>query len=178
MSVELYTDNTVCCKFVDFYEEFYSDKSGLTFLDIGSGKGPFSKYIAGKGNKVVAVDINNELPCSKKIMSIRADIFKIDFVPNSFDCVIDNCCLQVFDLDQVVKFMQKIRGWIKPGGRFYAKMAAKSPYYARVKSRLTTEDDIKKMVKGFDGQYSIWTSPLGTGEVANHYIVSMVKCEG
>src|SRR5258706_12898643 len=175
MDVRLYTDNTVCHKFKDFYDEFYGGKTGLTFLDIGCGEGPLSKYIEERKNRVVAVDIINELPCTECLMSIRADIFEVDFVPNSFDCVIDNCCLQLFPLDKVVELIQKAKGWLKPGGRFYCKTAAESPYYTRVKSRLSTESNIKKMFNGFKGEYSLFTARLMTGEIASHYIVNMVK---
>jgi SAM-dependent methyltransferase len=171
---KVYVDYSLPFEFVDFYDKFYGNKTGFTFLDIGSGKDGFlSKFIEEKRNRVVSVDIINELPCTDYILSIKADIFAISFVLNSFDCVIDNCCLQLFPFDEHAALVQRIRGWLKPNGRFYAKLAAECPYYKRVKSRLTHEDELERLFDGFVGSWSTSTVNLMTGETASHYIIDM-----
>lgn len=90
-------------------------------LEIGCGTGIFTEKIAKTGAKIVAIDISPELLEKAKEKNISnasfevMNIEKMDFLDNSFDCVIGSSILHhLIDLE---KALLEIKRVLKKGGK-------------------------------------------------------------
>lgn len=91
-----------------------SDRTQVTFLDIGSGRhAPITTYLIRKGfTSVTAVDF-----APGALAHIHHDICSLDsLAADSFDCVLDNNTLCHVENPPV----EKIKTWLKPGGKFFS----------------------------------------------------------
>ncbi len=83
-----YSDDFSDSKYIDKFLDYLPD--GASILDIGSGPGQFSKYMADKGFKVLGIDYSEKMIsiARKKMKGIefrRMDMRKLDFKDNFFD---------------------------------------------------------------------------------------------
>jgi len=95
-------------------------KHDLTVLDLGSGTGFFTDLLASSYNRVIGLDISNEMlnfakeNRSKDILWLEGDAHKIPLKDNSIDFIYSNLVIQWFDpLDSAVKEIFRV---LKPGG--------------------------------------------------------------
>jgi ubiquinone/menaquinone biosynthesis C-methylase UbiE len=90
-------------------------------LDVGCGTGAFSRRLAEKAERVVALDLSPEMirvarSRAAGISNIEfacADVMTFDLPPDQFDCVASVATLHHLPLRQV---LLKLRETIKPGG--------------------------------------------------------------
>ena len=76
---------------IKFLEKQGINLKGLRVLDIGSGRGGYSKEFAKKGAKVTAIDIRDYIFLKiKNIEFIICDASKMPFEDSSFDFVFSN----------------------------------------------------------------------------------------
>lgn len=174
-------------QFVSFYDQHFSNYVDGLFLDIGCGTGPASWFVAFHRNWVVALDgsktaIKKTMECSatapnfsKYVLPIIADIDAIEFRPQSFDGVIDNCTIQSLPIEDAQRVLEKIRIWMKPQAWLYSKMACEPYEYARKDApvRLLTTSDISKLFGCFTGNIEKSTSILLNGDMVTHYIFNV-----
>ncbi len=147
-------------------------------------KGGITEFLAKKGHHVVALDgsklaiIKTKEIANHKVSLIVGDICTMNFAPESFDCLVDNCTLQtIVDVDEVTETIINMRGWLKPGGRFYSKTAT-SPYnYSRkdTPGRLMNPNQISMVYKGFIVDGWIESSILGNRDKVTHFILDLKK---
>src|SRR3989339_2045215 len=99
--------------------------SGKTLLDVGSGTGITSAYLASLGMKVTLVDISkkalnfsrqyfkrNKLP----VTIVQENAFSMKFAPASFDVVWNGGVIEHFDDTEKTEMIQKMWKLVKPGG--------------------------------------------------------------
>lgn len=127
---------------------------GATVLDIGCGAGvPITRPLAERFD-VTGVDISPEqirlarenVPTARFLCS---DIMSVDFPPAAFDAVVAFYAIIHLPRDEHPELLDRIHGWLKPGGYFLATFArrAEEPY---------TEDD-------FYGAKMFWSN-YGVGD--------------
>jgi ubiquinone biosynthesis O-methyltransferase len=140
---------------------------GKKVLDVGSGTGITTAYLASQGAIVTLVDISQKaLDFSKRFFSknklavktIKADAFRMKFKSESFDVVWNGGVIEHFDDDQKVILLKKMWGLVKPGGvllitvpnaRDLPFMLAKKILVWRNKWAFGYEDDLtqKKLIR-------------------------------
>jgi SAM-dependent methyltransferase len=158
--------------------------SSVTFLDLGCGTGAQTIPLVGRGFTVTAVDgssaaISRLLNHYKNkpapnLELIVADITTLELDPSSIDCVIDVCTLQMIPFKEQWGIVQKARKWLKPGGRFFAKMACEpfDPTINRTSfMKLTHNDDIWELFKGYSLTAKQWFGMTGDGRQASHWVI-------
>jgi len=158
--------------------------SSTTFLDLGCGTGAQTIPLVGRGFEVIAVD--GSATAIKRLLDhykdksvpnlecIVADITAIDYEPSSIDCVLDVCTLQMLPFTEAYEIIQKARKWLKPGGRFFAKMACEPFEVSLVRTdyiRLIQNDDIEKLFKGYSLTAKQWFGITGDGRKASHWVI-------
>lgn len=110
-----------------FFElrEIIGNPKNKKILEVGSGSGTASGYLAKEGAEVYLVDTSGKaLAFSRKYFKengLRAkffqqDAFKIKFHPNRFDVVFSGGLLEHFVDDQKIFLIKKMWEIIKPGG--------------------------------------------------------------
>jgi NADP-dependent 3-hydroxy acid dehydrogenase YdfG/ubiquinone/menaquinone biosynthesis C-methylase UbiE len=111
---------------------FADEAPGLNthILDICCGLGGSAFYLEHKyGSQVTGIDqeaglINHARRVAKERSSkcefILGDVIATHFDDNSFDYIICRDALLHFDNEQKNQLLQKIRSWLKPGGKFLA----------------------------------------------------------
>jgi len=136
--------------------------SGKTLLDVGSGTGITSAYLASLGMKVTLLDISkkalnfsrqyfkrNKLP----VTIVQENAFSMKFAPASFDVVWNGGVIEHFDDTEKAEMIQKMWKLVKPGGmllisapnaRDYPFMLAKKILELRKKWAFGWEDDLTK----------------------------------
>lgn len=95
----------------------YINISGkLKVLDIGSGAGWYSMYLASKGCDVVAIDKNPLFQEKENLKIIRADLeSKIDLPDETFDCILAWDIIE--HLEKEEQIIKEIFRLLKKGGR-------------------------------------------------------------
>lgn len=133
---------------------------GKTILEVGSGTGQSSAYLASKGGDVSLLDISSKaIRFSKKYFKSRKltarfyvqDAFNMKFKPESFDVVWNGGVLEHFsDREKIIMACNMWR-LVKPGGRLlitvpnandFVFMAAKKILQLRKKWAFGEEDDL------------------------------------
>lgn len=92
-------------------------------LEVGCGEGHLTRMIAHKGDRVVAVDISDlaisrakkNLAELKNVTAKRFDILADD-PGETFELVLCSEVLFYFEPDQLPGVVERIKGWVKPGG--------------------------------------------------------------
>ncbi|MBU4348423.1 class I SAM-dependent methyltransferase [Patescibacteria group bacterium] len=106
---------------VDMFRLFLGNNS-KNVLEVGCGTGLFTKELAKTDNKIIAIDISEELieKARKKILGSNNILFKIEnayntsFKDNSFDFIVGSSVLHHLDAEAAIKEFYRI---LKPGGQ-------------------------------------------------------------
>jgi len=104
----------------DFLLQYLPSNCGRT-LDIGCGKGTFSRRLAEQSRSVLALDLSPEMirlarSGSASFANIDfqlADVMSLDLPPGEFDCVASIATLHHLPLREALK---KMKAALKPGG--------------------------------------------------------------
>lgn len=134
--------------------------AGKKVIDVGSGTGMASAYLAEKGAKVYLVDISETaLNFGKKyfankglkVRCYKQNAFKMKFAPESFDVVWNGGVIEHFNDEEKIKMMKAMWKLVKPGGKLIITapnawdlpfMAAKQILLWRKKWAFGREDDL------------------------------------
>lgn len=142
-----------------FIKQYYPNPAGKVALDIGCGRGANTLLLAKAGFRVIAADFS--LTALKKmrelltndldVVPIMTDITATRFNPNVFDLIVDVVSLSQLPETDIAAVIGKARGWLKPGGRMFSKLAATpfSSSLARAPLYLVDETFIRKAFAGF-----------------------------
>jgi SAM-dependent methyltransferase len=102
---------------------------GSDVLELGCGAGiPMTAALA-RDSAVTGVDISaTQLEMARRNVPsaafIKADMTALAFEPASFDAVVAFYSLTHVPRDEQVDLIERIRGWLRPGGVFIASMGA------------------------------------------------------
>lgn len=151
---------------VDYLANFYHITESLgelkkkKILEVGSGSGQISAYLASKGGKVSLVDISSKsLNFSEKYFALKKlpvktykqNAFSMKFVPESFDYVWNGGVIEHFDDSKKILMLKEMWKLVKPKGKLliavpnahdFAFMTAKKILELRKKWSFGTEDDL------------------------------------
>jgi len=151
---------------VDHLANFYhlshcfGSVKGKTILEVGSGTGQASAFLASKGGIIYLVDISKKsLEFAKKYFDSKnlpvkiyvEDAFSMKFKTESFDYVWNGGVIEHFNDDEKVLMLKKMWGLVKPGGKLlvafpnaldFQFMIAKKILEFRKKWTFGTEDDL------------------------------------
>ena len=148
-------------------EELAQPKREERALDLGSGTGTYSLWLARNGLNVTALDQSVEMlkvakgKAEKQGVSIdfrNGDAHKIPFEDNTFDLVVSVTAVEFMDEPQSV--LQEAMRVLKPGGRLvvglltkesswgemYAQRAKEDPTNLFAKAHLYTEEDVNNLL--------------------------------
>jgi ubiquinone/menaquinone biosynthesis C-methylase UbiE len=92
-------------------------------LEIGCGTGSFTRLLAGRAEKVLAVDLSPQMirlarersKLYPNIDFVRSDVMACEFGDNQFDCIVTLTTLHHLPVETVLR---RIRKALKPGGVF------------------------------------------------------------
>lgn len=118
---------------------FYREKSRkkIKILDIGCGTGAATWYLAREGFSAFGIDgskIAIELARKRfKKESLGAnflvgDFGKLPYTNNFFNCVVDVVAIQHNDPNSIKNIISEVFRVLRPGGRFFSMMVAKSSW--------------------------------------------------
>ena len=174
--------------FVEFYEKYYSGQKDLRFLDIGCGTGPNTVFVAEQGNYCIALEASKAAAkkakefidskgVSDKAHTVVADICEVEFEPESFDCLIDNCTIQTLPLEHAIKAVKKCREWLKPNGRLFSRCATLPYNYSRKEApvRFTKMEEVSTIYEGLSGEGFMEMALLYNGDQVCHLILHLNK---
>jgi ubiquinone/menaquinone biosynthesis C-methylase UbiE len=102
---------------------------GAEVLDIGAGTGRDSRYFVDQGLKMTLADISPEmLKLAKQLVPeatiIESDMLELSFPDNSFDGAWADASLLHLTKNEMKAMLNKIFGFLKPGGYFYVRLKA------------------------------------------------------
>jgi len=107
-------------------ENSLGNLKGMKILEVGSGSGQVSAYLASKGACVYLVDISKKsLRFSKNFFKFRKlpvclykqDAFKMKFKDESFDCVWNSGVLEHYDDEHKLTMLKEMWRLVKKGGK-------------------------------------------------------------
>jgi SAM-dependent methyltransferase len=102
---------------------------GSEVLDLGCGAGiPMTAALA-EDRAITGVDLSStQLALARRNVPgatfLQADMTALTFEPASFDAVVAFYSLTHVPRDEQAELLQRIRGWLRPGGLFLASMGA------------------------------------------------------
>jgi SAM-dependent methyltransferase len=196
---------------VRFFAKHYCGvpkRSDVRVLDIGCGPagGP-SRYAAREGfsyfgidGSVAAIERANEVFATEKLVGSFgvAPLEQLPFEANSFDCVIDICCLQHNSEANAARAIAEVERVLKPGGRHFSltakdrswgdgtgvqvdstsyKDVTEGPYMGMDTVRFATLESLRNIYSRFseaDFEYSIRSVDDRKHEIG-HWQVSVLK---
>ena len=119
---------------LDGYEEILEASKDHQILDLGCGNGADTKYLLGRGFKVVSCDFSDEalknvdrfMPDSitKKVDMTKA----LPFEDDSFGIVIADLSLHYFDAETTKRILAEIKRIVRPGGYLLARVLSASNF--------------------------------------------------
>lgn len=151
---------------VDYLANYYhlvnclGNPKGKKILEVGSGTGQSSAYLASRGGTVHLVDISKEaLKFAKKyftskklpVKTYEQNAFAMKFLPKSFNWVWNGGVIEHFSDKEKVLMIQKMWDLVKPGGKLlimvpnahdFPFMVAKKILEFRKKWSFGDEDDM------------------------------------
>jgi SAM-dependent methyltransferase len=102
---------------------------GAAVLDLGCGAGvPATRWLAAKGFAVTGVDLSaRQLELAREnvpgAVFVKADMAEAAFEPRSFHAAVALHSVIHVPRDEHPALLERIRGWLRPGGRFLATWA-------------------------------------------------------
>lgn len=102
---------------------------GASILDVGCGPGFKSAYLASKGFKVTGFDFSSEMIkiARREFPGIDfkvLDIYNLDTLKETFDCVFAQAVLLHIPREKVFGIMELMKRKVKPGGLLYVAVKA------------------------------------------------------
>ncbi len=163
---------TPSMEFLAFMAEGYWDKKGLQFLDLGSGPGGSTLFLAERGFRITAVEFSKSA-CDRLryflgeknqllVDIINSDAMEVDFPEAKFDCILTIGFFEHLSLEQSCIIGKRLKKWLKPGGNILAKVLAQ-PLQEEVKHpgvdiNIYSGTEVVDMIfSEFDGQLRIDT---------------------
>jgi len=133
---------------------FYNapDRKGIKILDIGSGVGRNTIYLAKEGFSAFGVEATDSgIKISQRRQEIegvdavfkKGNLTKIPFPEEYFDAVVDIQAIQHNTYREINEILQEIKRVLKPDGIFFAKMVSIRDHYfkkGRVIEKHTLDD--------------------------------------
>ena len=100
---------------------------GKSVLELGAGIGRFSGILAGKAERVVAVDFvhssceeNKRANADKLNLEVlQADVTSLTMAPGSFDLVFSNWLFMYLTDEECQELAKNILTWLRPGGHIF-----------------------------------------------------------
>jgi 2-polyprenyl-3-methyl-5-hydroxy-6-metoxy-1,4-benzoquinol methylase len=144
----------------NFYEK--KNHANIKFLDLGCGGGSSSLYLSQEGFSVYGIDSSKTAVKKTKLLLKKhnlsgkfqvMDFSELDFLDNTFNCIIDICSLQHNKPIEIAKILHLLKIFLKPDGKFFSIIVGKG-----TKSELFmnkgfihyyTKNEIKKLYKQF-----------------------------
>ncbi len=138
------------------------DLNGKKILEVGSGSGQISAYLASRGGKIHLVDISRRsLEFARKYFELKhlqvkiynQDAFAMKFPMNSFDYVWNGGVIEHFVDEEKILMIKNMWKLVKPGGKLvitvpsaedYPFMIAKKILELRKKWAFGFEDDLTR----------------------------------
>lgn len=171
----------------EIFEKNYGDlkeRKSLKFLDLGCGTGANTIYLAQQGCRVIAVDASptaiektraNLIGLRHLVDTRVADIRELDIEPGSLDCIVDMHCFSCMPLAEVKEIIAKAKGWLKPDGWFFSRMACepfdpsviRSDYY-----RLCTMEEAMDAFTGYCQRVVKLDEWLTNGMIVAHFLIT------
>jgi len=161
-----YPDNMLV-RFVAKHYYDAPDRKDIKFLDIGSGAGSSSIFLAKEGFSIAAID-GSQVAMERLRLKLRdenleaflgcGDITKLEFKPNYFDCIVDISSLCYIEKDKIGDVMMQLHLVLKPDGRIFSITPAddcvRSPFNhvindINLKARFQTHEEALKNFKNF-----------------------------
>ncbi|GAA1589868.1 class I SAM-dependent methyltransferase [Kribbella sancticallisti] len=112
-------------KYEAWIQELLEDLGeGSRVLDLGCGSGlPVARALVSAGHRVLGVDISEvQVRRARELVPqgefVRADATKLELPSASFDAVVSFYALIHIPLNEQAPLLQRIAGWLRPGGRF------------------------------------------------------------
>lgn len=124
---------------IHYLSENWKEKGYKTFLDIGCGFGRNTIFMAKSGFDVSTFDLSEhsvEVTKQKaedagvKLKDIcTADMLKIPYKDNSFDCILALNVISHTDKEGFNQILKEIKRVLKPGGEVYFTVGSKESYW-------------------------------------------------
>ncbi len=104
------------------------ERRAVTFLDLGCGQGASTWFLAREGFEVTAIDASNSaVQKTRERMQAEglaarieaADFRRLEFPPESFDCIIDIESIYTNTAQDINALYQTVYRLLKPGGMFF-----------------------------------------------------------
>ena len=120
-----------------YYAEKWKRQGLKSILDLGSGLGRHSILFAKYGFEVTATDISEDgldflREWQKKedvdIQCRQADMKKLPFADNAFDCIFAYHSISHCDTDGIKQILSEIKRVLKPGGRIFCTLCSKETW--------------------------------------------------
>jgi 2-polyprenyl-3-methyl-5-hydroxy-6-metoxy-1,4-benzoquinol methylase len=139
-------------------KHFYNvpDRKKVKILDIGSGVGRNTIYLAKEGFSAFGVEATDSgIEVSKKRREVegtnavfkKGNLTKIPFAEEYFDAVVDIQAIQHNTYEEIKKILQEVKRILKPNGVFFAKMVSTQDYSFK-KGRAIEEHTLDNIREG------------------------------
>ncbi len=125
------------CPEIAYLSERWQEKNFCNFLDLGSGLGRHSVYMAKKGFAVTAMDISDygidylKSRAKKENVNLScsvADMHNLPYDDNSFDCILAYHVIYHTDTNGFVQSLKEIERVLKPNGELFLTLISKNTY--------------------------------------------------
>lgn len=125
------------CPEIAYLSERWKSKDFHTFLDLGSGLGRHSIYMAKKQFDVTAMDIsdygieNLKTMADKENVAIKCDtanMLNLPYADNSFDCVLAYNVIYHTDTNGFIASLKEIMRVLKTNGELFITLISKNTY--------------------------------------------------
>ncbi len=106
---------------------------GSRILDVGAGDGRLAAALASRGHAVTAVEPVRDIAGAPAVKVVRSGVEELDLPAGSFDVAILWHVLE--HLSAPLETLERIRGWLAPGGRLVVAVPNLASWQARLGGR-------------------------------------------